>query len=100
MGPLLGEEELEREGTAAGIALLWAPHPFNRRFGRTRRVLDVPLVNSWFQEHVPSGCARSQSSLWSLVANVDHVCAERYARNASALSQGSEQAQITRRCRS
>jgi pre-mRNA-processing factor 8 len=41
---------------AQGIALLWAPHPFNRRSGRTRRVLDVPLVNSWFQEHVPAGC--------------------------------------------
>lgn len=56
VAPLLEEEELYGEHTAAGIALLWAPHPFNRRFGRTRRVLDVPLVNSWFQEHVPSGC--------------------------------------------
>jgi hypothetical protein len=30
-----------------GIALLWAPRPFNMRAGRTRRALDIPLVNSW-----------------------------------------------------
>eukprot|EP00892_Ulva_mutabilis_P008605 jgi/Ulvmu1/6116/UM027_0094.1 len=54
MAPMLEEQELYTENTAAGLALLWAPHPFNRRFGRTRRVLDVPLVNSWFQEHCPS----------------------------------------------
>jgi pre-mRNA-processing factor 8 len=54
--PYLEQEQLYGDHTAAGIALLWAPHPFNRRFGRTRRVLDVPLVNTWFQEHVPSGC--------------------------------------------
>jgi pre-mRNA-processing factor 8 len=55
--PFLEGEQLYGENTAAGIALLWAPHPFNRRFGRMRRVLDVPLVNTWFQEHVPAGCA-------------------------------------------
>ena len=59
VAPLLAEEELFTDETAAGIALLWAPHPFNRRFGRTRRVLDVPLVNCWFQERVPAGCAPS-----------------------------------------
>jgi hypothetical protein len=53
--PMLEEQELYTDNTAAGLALLWAPYPFNRRFGLTRRVLDVPLVNSWFQEHVPSG---------------------------------------------
>jgi pre-mRNA-processing factor 8 len=57
VAPLLEEQELYTDNTAAGLALLWAPHPFNRRFGRTRRVLDIPLVNTWFQEHVPSGCA-------------------------------------------
>ena len=58
VAPFLEEEELYNDNTAAGIALLWAPYPFDKRFGRTRRVLDVPLVNSWFQEHVPSGCAQ------------------------------------------
>jgi pre-mRNA-processing factor 8 len=57
VAPFLEDEPLSGDNTAAGIALLWAPHPFCRRYGRTRRVLDVPLVNAWFQEHVPSGCA-------------------------------------------
>jgi pre-mRNA-processing factor 8 len=56
VGPFLESEELGSDNTAAGLALLWAPHPFNRRFGRTRRTIDVPLVNTWFQEHTPSGC--------------------------------------------
>lgn len=34
--------------------LYHAPHPFNRRAGRTRRALDVPLVNAWYHEHCPS----------------------------------------------
>lgn len=36
-----------------GIALLYAPRPFNLRSGRTRRACDVPLVNEWFHEHCP-----------------------------------------------
>lgn len=60
VAPLLEEQELYTDNTAAGLALLWAPHPFNRRFGRTRRVLDVPLVNSWFQEHCPAACASAR----------------------------------------
>lgn len=51
--PFLNEEPLYTENTASGIALLWAPHPFNLRSGRTRRAIDVPLVNDWFQEHCP-----------------------------------------------
>lgn len=45
---------MERLCTSAqGIALLYAPHPFNKRSGRTRRACDVPLVNEWFHEHCP-----------------------------------------------
>ena len=51
--PFLQETELYGPHTAAGIALLWAPHPFSLRSGRMRRSLDVPLLNSWFHEHVP-----------------------------------------------
>ncbi|KAG2447155.1 hypothetical protein HYH02_007901 [Chlamydomonas schloesseri] len=51
--PLLGESPLYTDNTASGIALLWAPAPFNRRSGHTRRAFDVPLVNCWFQEHCP-----------------------------------------------
>ena len=65
--PLLEEQELYTSTTAAGLALLWAPYPFNRRFGVTRRILDVPLVNNWFQEHVPSGCGASDLFMWAVV---------------------------------
>ena len=53
MEPFLKETELYGPHTAAGIALLWAPHPFSLRSGRMRRSLDVPLLNNWFHEHVP-----------------------------------------------
>ncbi|KAI6190216.1 WD repeat-containing protein 48-like protein [Aphelenchoides bicaudatus] len=53
--PLFGQEELYTDNTANGIALLWAPRPFNMRSGRTRRVLDVPLVKTWYKEHCPAG---------------------------------------------
>ena len=51
--PLLDEEPLYTEKTALGISLYWAPRPFNMRSGKTRRAIDIPLVNSWFNEHVP-----------------------------------------------
>ena len=57
MEPLLAEAPLSSDMTAAGIALLWAPRPFNLRSGRTRRAVDVPLVNTWFHEHCPQACA-------------------------------------------
>ncbi|POM78010.1 Pre-mRNA-processing-splicing factor 8 [Phytophthora palmivora] len=53
--PLLTDEPLYTPETANGIALYWAPRPFNLRTGRTRRAIDVPLVNKWFQEHCPQG---------------------------------------------
>ena len=42
---------MENVGAPQGIALLYAPRPFNLRSGRTRRSCDVPLVNEWFHEH-------------------------------------------------
>ena len=45
--PFLKELPLYTDNTANGIALLWAPRPFNLRWGHTRRALDVPLVQNW-----------------------------------------------------
>nr|CAG8489846.1 2781_t:CDS:10 [Entrophospora candida] len=46
---------LYTDTTADGIALWWAPHPFNKRSGRMRRAEDVPLVKNWYLEHCPPG---------------------------------------------
>ena len=45
--PFLQDTPLYTDNTANGIALLWAPRPFNLRSGRSRRAMDVPLVKSW-----------------------------------------------------
>ncbi|MES1917571.1 MAG: Pre-mRNA-processing-splicing factor 8, partial [Cercozoa sp. M6MM] len=55
--PLLQKQPLEAPHTRDALLLYWAPYPFDQRSGRTRRVLDVPLVKSWYQEH----CPREQS---------------------------------------
>ena len=52
--PLLAERPLYTDATAGGIALYFAPRPFNLRRGRTRRAFDVPLVNAWFKERCPA----------------------------------------------
>ena len=52
--PALSDTPLYTENTNAGISLLWAPEPFNKRSDYTKRAQDVPLVNSWFKEHCPS----------------------------------------------
>ncbi|CAF0798840.1 unnamed protein product [Adineta ricciae] len=52
--PLLTGVPLYTDNTANGIALLWAPRPFNLRSGRTRRAIDIPLVKTWYREHCPS----------------------------------------------
>ena len=63
--PFLGETPLYTDNTAAGIALLWAPHPFCKRSGRMRRAVDVPLVNNWFHEHCPQvGCCLPDLATW------------------------------------
>ncbi|KAA0160516.1 hypothetical protein FNF31_04225 [Cafeteria roenbergensis] len=53
--PALWEVEPQTDYTSDGIALLFAPRPFNLRSGRTRRAQDVPLVKRWYQEHCPQG---------------------------------------------
>jgi len=51
--PFLRDEPVETDLTADGIALWWAPEPYNRRSGRMRRAQDVPLVKNWYMEHCP-----------------------------------------------
>lgn len=51
--PLLDAVELCTEHTTDGIALLWAPYPFNYRTGYTRRSCDVPIIAGWFREKCP-----------------------------------------------
>jgi pre-mRNA-processing factor 8 len=53
--PLLEDLPLYTDTTAAGIELYWAPHPFDKRSGRTRRAIDIPLVKNWYLEHVLPG---------------------------------------------
>jgi hypothetical protein len=66
------------DSTASGIALLWAPKPFNQRSGHTRRACDVPLVAAWFHEHCPPnypvkvGCPE-----------LGHLCACHHVLNAA-----------------
>mmetsp|Transcript_39303 Transcript_39303/g.60016 ORF Transcript_39303/g.60016 Transcript_39303/m.60016 type:complete len:517 (+) Transcript_39303:252-1802(+) len=53
--PILGEEELSNDDTTDAINLIWAPEPFNKRSGKTRRSYDIPLVSHWYKEHCPQG---------------------------------------------
>jgi len=48
--PFLTDYDLCDNSTTTGIALLWAPKPFNQRTGKTRRAFDVSLVCPWFRE--------------------------------------------------
>ena len=67
--PFLEETPLYTDNTAQGIALLWAPHPFNKRSGLTRRAVDIPLVNSWFHEHCPQVWSTPQICSCCLLCN-------------------------------
>ncbi|EXX60267.1 Prp8p [Rhizophagus irregularis DAOM 197198w] len=53
--PFLEDRPLYTDTTADGIALWWAPYPFNKRSGRMRRAEDIPLVKNWYLEHCPPG---------------------------------------------
>jgi pre-mRNA-processing factor 8 len=53
MSAFMEEKELTNELTADAIALFWAPYPYNRRSGRTRRAQDVPMVKNYYMEHCP-----------------------------------------------
>ncbi len=83
--PILHDVPLTTEVTAAGIALLFAPRPFNKRSGLTRRALDIPMVKCWFQvclhccifprEYVPrSACVCSRACLALCVARSQEHC--------------------------
>jgi len=50
--PMLTTFPLSTPNTSAGIALYHAPRPFNLRSGRTRRIIDVPLIGHWYRERV------------------------------------------------
>ena len=50
--PILDEAPVATANTSAGVSLYWAPHPFNMRSGRTRRTIDIPLLNHWFRDRV------------------------------------------------
>lgn len=51
--PILHDEELQNEDTTDAVDLIWAPEPFNKRSGKTRRAVDIPLVSQWFKEQCP-----------------------------------------------
>ena len=55
MQAMFSDFPLYTENTANGMALIWAPRPFNTRSGSTRRIIDVPLVKTWYKEHCPAG---------------------------------------------
>ncbi|EZG56399.1 pre-mRNA-processing-splicing factor 8 [Gregarina niphandrodes] len=51
--PILREAPVDTDTTYGGLSLIWAPRPFNLRSGRTRRAIDIPIVQNWFREHCP-----------------------------------------------
>ena len=53
--PVFENVPLFNDLTADAIALYHAPYPFDKRAGRTKRAVDVPLVKKWYQEHCPPG---------------------------------------------
>ncbi|RKP13001.1 NUC071 domain-containing protein, partial [Piptocephalis cylindrospora] len=53
--PFLSSTPLYTSTTTSGIALYWAPYPYDTRSGRMRRAQDIPLVKSWYREHCPGG---------------------------------------------
>ena len=83
--PFLGERELSNENTADAIALYWAPYPYNRRSGHTRRAQDIPMVKNFYMEHCPDGQAvKVRVSYQKLVSQATH-CAGSYSRPAQNL---------------
>jgi pre-mRNA-processing factor 8 len=50
--PLVCDAPLSTVNTSSGITLYNAPHPFTLRSGRTRRTVDIPLINHWFRDRV------------------------------------------------
>ena len=54
---VLADEPLVTDETTSAIDLYWAPEPFGKRSGKTRRSYDIPLVSHWFRERCPQGSA-------------------------------------------
>jgi pre-mRNA-processing factor 8 len=52
---ILSDVPLSSHTTTAGIALYFAPPPFNKRSDLMRRAQDIPLVKNWFLERAPQG---------------------------------------------
>ena len=80
--PFLVDKDLENEYTADGIALWWAPAPYNRRSGHMRRAQDIPLVKNWYLEHCPPNQpvkvrASYQKMLKCFVLNELKTCPEK-----------------------
>ena len=50
--PLLSDAPISTRNTSPGVALYFAPYPFNTRSGRTRRTIDVPLIGHWHRDRV------------------------------------------------
>jgi pre-mRNA-processing factor 8 len=48
--PLLVDQPVYNANTRAGLSLYHAPRPFHLRNGRTRRAIDIPLVQHWFRQ--------------------------------------------------
>ena len=51
--PFLADIELNDKQLTQGIALLWAPRPFDQKMGAMRRAFDIPLISPWFKERCP-----------------------------------------------
>ncbi|KAJ2777092.1 pre-mRNA-splicing factor 8 [Coemansia javaensis] len=91
-GAFLEDTPLETAGTASGIALYWAPHPFSARSGHTRRAQDVALVKDWYLEHCPAGMpvkvrVSYQKLLKNYVLNAIHATPPRPQRKTHLLRQ-------------
>ena len=72
--PFLSQHDLYTDSTANGIGLLWAPHPFSNRSGRTRRAVDVPLVQQLVQGTLSPWNASQSSCILSEIVEV--LCTE------------------------
>ncbi|PWN48679.1 PRO8NT-domain-containing protein [Violaceomyces palustris] len=88
----LEEEPLTNDLTADAIALWWASPPYNQRSGKTRRTVDVPLIQSWYLEHCPPGQpvkvrVSYQKLLKSYVHNALHVKKQKPQKQKHLLTQ-------------
>ncbi|KNE65750.1 pre-mRNA-processing-splicing factor 8 [Allomyces macrogynus ATCC 38327] len=88
MAPFLADEELYTDNTAPGIALYFAPHPFNKRSGHTRRAQDVAMVKTWYLEHCPPNQpVKVRVSYQKLLKN--YVLNELHAKRPKAMAKKS-----------